>query len=128
MADVNGDGLLTYVEKDAYLISLAMRRLQEFMDEFPYADRNQSGSAPCSVSSRVFSISSKVCNQTDRKNSFPFPLTRITSSRVRGDRLRIPSPSCDISSLRSDPTRYSILLSSKHSFCILNRRVSLTRE
>jgi len=42
-ADVNGDGLLTYVEKDAYLISLAMERPREFMDEFPYADRNQSG-------------------------------------------------------------------------------------
>lgn len=43
IADFNGDGLLTYTEKDAYLIGLAMQRPQAFMDEFPYADRNQSG-------------------------------------------------------------------------------------
>jgi len=42
-ADFNNDGVLTYIEKDAYLVALAMRNAGPFMDEFPYADRNQSG-------------------------------------------------------------------------------------
>ena len=42
-ADFNGDGILTYLEKDAYLVALAMRNAGAFMDEFPYADRNHSG-------------------------------------------------------------------------------------
>jgi hypothetical protein len=42
-ADSDGDGVLTYVEKDAYLIALAMRQPDAFMEEFPFADRNNSG-------------------------------------------------------------------------------------
>ena len=42
-ADVDGDGLLTYLEKDTYLVALAMMRPDDFMREFPYAGRNQSG-------------------------------------------------------------------------------------
>jgi len=42
-ADFNNDGVLTYLEKDAYLVALAMRNAGSFMVEFPYADRNQSG-------------------------------------------------------------------------------------
>lgn len=42
-ADSDGDGVLTYVEKDAYLIALAMRKPDAFMEEFPFADRNSSG-------------------------------------------------------------------------------------
>lgn len=42
-ADFNGDGVLTYLEKDTYLVALAMRNAGSFMDEFPYADRNHSG-------------------------------------------------------------------------------------
>jgi hypothetical protein len=42
-ADFNGDGVLTYLEKDTYLVALALRNAGPFMDEFPYADRNQSG-------------------------------------------------------------------------------------
>jgi hypothetical protein len=41
-ADFNGDGVLTYLEKDTYLVALAMRNAGPFMDEFPYADRNHS--------------------------------------------------------------------------------------
>jgi beta-lactamase regulating signal transducer with metallopeptidase domain len=43
VADFNGDGMLTYLEKDTYLVALAMRNAGAFMDEFPYADRNHSG-------------------------------------------------------------------------------------
>ena len=42
-ADFNHDGFLSYLEKDAYLIALAMRNAGAFMDEFPFADRNHSG-------------------------------------------------------------------------------------
>lgn len=42
-ADFNNDGILTYLEKDTYLVALAMRNAGPFMEEFPYADRNQSG-------------------------------------------------------------------------------------
>ena len=42
-ADFNGDGILTYLERDTYLVALAMRNAGPFMDEFPYADRNRSG-------------------------------------------------------------------------------------
>jgi beta-lactamase regulating signal transducer with metallopeptidase domain len=42
-ADVNRDGVLSYLEKDTYLVALAMRNAEPFMDEFPYADRNHSG-------------------------------------------------------------------------------------
>jgi beta-lactamase regulating signal transducer with metallopeptidase domain len=42
-ADINSDGLLTYLERDTYLVALAMRNAEPFMDEFPYADRNHSG-------------------------------------------------------------------------------------
>jgi len=42
-ADVNGDGELTYLEKDTYLVALAMRTSEAFGEEFPYADRNHSG-------------------------------------------------------------------------------------
>jgi len=42
-ADFNRDGVLSYLEKDTYLVALAMRNAGPFMDEFPYADRNHSG-------------------------------------------------------------------------------------
>ncbi|MCP4453048.1 MAG: M56 family metallopeptidase [Planctomycetes bacterium] len=42
-ADFNYDGVLTYLEKDTYLVSLAMHSAESFMEEFPYADRNHSG-------------------------------------------------------------------------------------
>ena len=42
-ADFNGDGVLSYLEKDTYLVALAMRNAGPFMNEFPYADRNHSG-------------------------------------------------------------------------------------
>jgi hypothetical protein len=42
-ADFNRDGALSYLEKDTYLVALAMRNAKSFSDEFPYADRNQSG-------------------------------------------------------------------------------------
>ena len=42
-ADFNHDGVLSYLEKDTYLVALAMRNAGAFMDEFPYADRNHSG-------------------------------------------------------------------------------------
>jgi hypothetical protein len=42
-ADVNRDGVLAYLEKDTYLVALAMDNATAFMDEFPYADRNRSG-------------------------------------------------------------------------------------
>ncbi len=42
-ADFNGDGLLSYLERDTYLVALALRNAEPFMDEFPYADRNHSG-------------------------------------------------------------------------------------
>lgn len=43
VADFNGDGVLSYREKSAYLVSLAMRMPDAFMEEFPYADRDHSG-------------------------------------------------------------------------------------
>ena len=43
VADFNQDGVLSYLEKDTYLVALAMRNAALFMDEFPYADRNHSG-------------------------------------------------------------------------------------
>lgn len=42
-ADLNGDGFLSYREKSAYLVALAMAASEEFMEEFPYADRDHSG-------------------------------------------------------------------------------------
>lgn len=42
-ADINGDGVTSYLEKDTYLVALAMRNAEAFMEEFPYADRNHSG-------------------------------------------------------------------------------------
>jgi hypothetical protein len=42
-ADLNRDGVLSYLEKDTYLVALAMDNALAFMEEFPYADRNQSG-------------------------------------------------------------------------------------
>lgn len=41
-ADINGDGNLSYLEKDTYLVALAIRNAESFMEEFPYADRNHS--------------------------------------------------------------------------------------
>ncbi|MBU0755911.1 MAG: M56 family metallopeptidase [Planctomycetes bacterium] len=41
-ADMNNDGVLTYVEKDTYLVALAMMQPKTFMEAFPYADRNHS--------------------------------------------------------------------------------------
>jgi beta-lactamase regulating signal transducer with metallopeptidase domain len=43
VADFNGDGLLSHLERDTYLVALALRNAEPFMDEFPYADRNHSG-------------------------------------------------------------------------------------
>lgn len=43
-ADLNSDGELAYLEKDTYLVALAMIASHAFMVEFPYADRNHSGS------------------------------------------------------------------------------------
>jgi hypothetical protein len=42
-ADINGDGFVSYREKSAYLVGLAMGSSVPFMDEFPFADRNNSG-------------------------------------------------------------------------------------
>jgi len=42
-ADFDGDGQLSYREKSAYLVALAMQAPQAFMEEFPYADRDHSG-------------------------------------------------------------------------------------
>ena len=42
-ADFDSDGVLGYVEKDAYLIGLALKAPDAFMTQFPYADRNSSG-------------------------------------------------------------------------------------
>jgi len=42
-ADVNGDSLVSYPEKSAYLVSLAMQDTAAFMEAFPYADRDHSG-------------------------------------------------------------------------------------
>ena len=42
-ADFDGDGVLGYLEKDAYLIGLALESPDAFMAQFPYADRNSSG-------------------------------------------------------------------------------------
>ncbi|MCP4246804.1 MAG: M56 family metallopeptidase [bacterium] len=39
--DLDGDGRLAYLEKDAYLIALAMQAPGRFMEEFPYADRDR---------------------------------------------------------------------------------------
>jgi hypothetical protein len=41
-ADINGDGFVSYREKSAYLVGLAMGSSAQFMDEFPFADRNSS--------------------------------------------------------------------------------------
>ncbi len=41
-ADFTGDGAVSYAEKSAYLIAVAMRNSEAFMEEFPYADRNHS--------------------------------------------------------------------------------------
>jgi beta-lactamase regulating signal transducer with metallopeptidase domain len=41
-ADFNGNGELTYLEKDVFLVALAMETSEAFMEEFPYADRNHS--------------------------------------------------------------------------------------
>jgi hypothetical protein len=43
VADLNRDGTLSYLERDTYLVALALRNAGPFMDEFPYADRNISG-------------------------------------------------------------------------------------
>lgn len=40
VADFNGDGELSYLEKDAYLVALAMEDPESFMEEYPFADRN----------------------------------------------------------------------------------------
>jgi len=42
-ADVNGDNIVSYLEKSAYLVSLAMQDAAAFMEAFPYADRDHSG-------------------------------------------------------------------------------------
>jgi len=42
-ADLNGDGVLSYCEKSAYLVALAMQAPETFTEEFPYADRDHSG-------------------------------------------------------------------------------------
>jgi len=42
-ADFDSDGVLSYREKSAYLIALAMQDTEKFMEEFPYADRDHSG-------------------------------------------------------------------------------------
>jgi hypothetical protein len=42
-ADFDRDGVVSYREKDGYLVALAMRQGGAFMEEFPYADRNHSG-------------------------------------------------------------------------------------
>jgi beta-lactamase regulating signal transducer with metallopeptidase domain len=42
-ADLNGDGFLSYREKTAYLVALAMAAPEQFMEQFPYADRDHSG-------------------------------------------------------------------------------------
>jgi len=42
-ADFSGDGVVSYLEKDTYLVGVAMRNAESFMTEFPYADRNHSG-------------------------------------------------------------------------------------
>jgi len=42
-ADLDADGVLSYREKSAYLVSLAMDMPNAFMEEFPYADRDHSG-------------------------------------------------------------------------------------
>ena len=42
-ADINGDGVVAYNEKDAYLVALAMNASGGFMAEFPYADRSRDG-------------------------------------------------------------------------------------
>ena len=41
-ADYDGNGGLSYLEKDTYLVALAMHACEAFMEEFPYADRNHS--------------------------------------------------------------------------------------
>ena len=41
-ADFNSDGVVSYLEKDSYLVGVAMRNAEAFMTEFPYADRNHS--------------------------------------------------------------------------------------
>ena len=43
VADFDQDGVLSYLEKDTYLVALAISNAGLFMDEFPYADRNHSG-------------------------------------------------------------------------------------
>ena len=43
-ADFDHDGVLSYLERDTYLVALAMDNAEAFMEEFPYADRNHSGS------------------------------------------------------------------------------------
>jgi hypothetical protein len=40
-ADLNGDGELAYWEKTTYLTALAIQSPQEFLEEFPYADRTR---------------------------------------------------------------------------------------
>ena len=42
-ADFNGNGELSYLEKDTFLVALAMQAPEAFLAEFPYADRNHSG-------------------------------------------------------------------------------------
>ena len=46
-ADFDSDGILSYTEKIAYLVALAMQDAEAFMVEFPYADRNHSGRLDC---------------------------------------------------------------------------------
>jgi len=41
-ADINGDGFMSYREKSAYLIGLAKGSSVQFINEFPFADRNNS--------------------------------------------------------------------------------------
>jgi beta-lactamase regulating signal transducer with metallopeptidase domain len=41
-ADFDGDGVLSYTERDAYLVALAMQSADAFVEAFPYADRNHS--------------------------------------------------------------------------------------
>ncbi len=42
-ADFDGDGTVTYLEKDVYLVAVAMGLQEAFMDQYPFADRNHSG-------------------------------------------------------------------------------------
>lgn len=83
-ADADGDGAVTKVERDAYLVARAMARPDDVLAEYPSADRDSDGVLTATEAARL--VNSRHVDSAKRKRDGHEPRRHGLAGRHLADR------------------------------------------